>query len=113
LFSTRDFDGPGITWVTQTSNFGTSRIFSIKYANNLWVAGGYSGQLRTSTDTITWVTQTSNFGVTQIKSIAYGNNLWIAGGNNGQLRTSPNLTYTWTTLSLPISPNDITDFDHY
>jgi hypothetical protein len=183
-----------ITWVTQNSNFGNTQINSIAYGDNLWVAGGHFGELRTSTNAINWVTRTSNFGNTIINSIAYGNNLWVVGGDRGQLRTSKHIpinginptfsdysnnlfsstdgfvyeedrgmvdqlsvntpdqftavskslkdnsiilqgtngvywsdgtkttpdplrpgafTYTWTTLSLPISPNDITDFDHY
>lgn len=34
-------------WTTQTSNFGTTDIFSVAYGNSLWVAGGATGQLRT------------------------------------------------------------------
>ena len=39
----------GTTWITRTSNFGSSIIRSVVYANGLWVAGGLYGQLRTST----------------------------------------------------------------
>ena len=85
-----------VTWVTQTSNFGNTAIVSVAYGNNLWVAGGLYGQLRTSTDGTTWTTSTSTFGNTHIFSIAYGNSLWVAGGNSGQLRTSTDGT-TWTT----------------
>jgi hypothetical protein len=86
-----------VAWVTQNSNFGNTQIRSVAYGDNLWVAGGYQGQLRTSTNTITWVTQTSNFGNTRIDSIAYGDNLWVAvGGFPGQIRTSTNAT-TWVT----------------
>ena len=78
----------GVVWTTRTSNFGNTIIESVAYGNNLWVAGGFSGQIRTSTDAITWVTQTSNFGNTTINSIAYGNSLWVAVGYSGQVRTS-------------------------
>jgi hypothetical protein len=74
-------------WTTQTSNFGTTRINSVAYGNSLWVAGGNSGQIRTSTDGTTWTTRTSTFGNTAIQSVAYGNNLLVAGGLSGQLRT--------------------------
>jgi hypothetical protein len=37
----------GITWVTRTSNFGTTRIRSVAYGNGLWVAAGATGQIRT------------------------------------------------------------------
>jgi hypothetical protein len=86
----------GSIWTTQTSNFDATRIRSVAYGNNLWIAGGYTGQVRTSTDGTTWTTQTSNFGTTIIFSVAYGNSLWIAGGYTGQLRTSTDGT-TWTT----------------
>ena len=85
-----------VTWVTRTSNFGNRNIFSVAYGNNIWVAGGQYGQLRTSTDGTTWTTRTSNFGNTRINSVAYGNSLWVAGGNSSQLRTSTDAV-TWTT----------------
>jgi hypothetical protein len=84
------------TWTTRTSNFGATNINSVAYGNNLWVAGGFLGQLRTSTDGTTWTTSTSNFGNTRINSVAYGNNLFVAGGHSGQLRTSTD-AITWTT----------------
>jgi hypothetical protein len=36
------------TWTTVTSNFGSSQIYSIAYNFGLWVAGGATGQMRTS-----------------------------------------------------------------
>ena len=86
----------GLVWTTQTSNFGTTGILSVAYGNNLWVAGGYYGQLRTSTDAVTWTTRTSNFGTSHISTVAYGNNIWVAGGDGGTLRTSTDAV-TWTT----------------
>jgi hypothetical protein len=87
----------GLTWVTQTSQFGTSTISTVAYANGTWVAVGAGGTLRTSTNNgVTWNTQTSNFGTTLINSVAYGNGTWIAVGSAGTLRTSTNAT-TWVT----------------
>jgi hypothetical protein len=90
------------TWTTQTSNFGSTNIQSIAYGNNVWVAAGSAGQLRTSTDAVTWTTRTSNFGTTTIRSVAYGNGLWFAGGDTdgfwGQIRKSTD-AITWTTVS--------------
>ena len=85
-----------VTWTTRTSNFGDTAIQSVAYGNNLWVAGGNMGQLRTSTDAVTWVTQTSNFDNTFVFSVVYGGNVWAAGDHTGQLRTSTDGT-TWTT----------------
>jgi hypothetical protein len=91
-----------ISWKSQTSNFGTSAITSIAYANGTWVAVGSYGQIRTSTNTTAWTTVTSNFGATnifsRIFSIGYGNGLWVAGGSYGSMRTSTNTT-TWTTVN--------------
>jgi hypothetical protein len=84
------------TWTTRTSNFGNTNIRSVAYGNNLWVAGGYAGQIRTSTDAVTWTTRTSNFGNSIITSVAYGNSLWVAVAYTGQLRTSTD-AITWTT----------------
>jgi hypothetical protein len=93
-FST--FTNTTLNWTTQTSNFGTTSVFSVAYGNSLWVAGGGTGQIRTSPDATTWTTQTSNFGTSNITSVAYGNNLWVAGGYAGQIRSSTD-TITWTT----------------
>jgi hypothetical protein len=83
-----------ITWTTVNSNFGATRIDSIAYGNSLWVAGGYSGQVRTSTNGLTWTTVTSTFTndyFGTVESIAYGNELWVAGGYYGRINTSPQL----------------------
>ena len=94
---TSDTANTGILWDSVNSSFGNQTVTDIaNNNNNLWVAVGYSGQLRTSTDARTWVTQNSNFGNTSIISVAYGNNLWVAGGWDGQLRTSTD-AITWVT----------------
>jgi hypothetical protein len=87
-----------LNWTTVTSNFGFTTILSLDYGNGLWIAGGYTGQMRTSTNGSTWTTVNSNFGTTIISSIAYGNGLWVAGGYRGQIRTSTNGS-AWTTVN--------------
>jgi hypothetical protein len=101
-------------WLTQTSNFQTT-VNSIAYGNNLWVAGGDSGDLRTSTDAVTWITQNINFAYfdngffeeiqNNVYSVAYGNGLWVAAGGispgtgpNSRITTSTN-GITWITQS--------------
>ena len=90
----------GTLWTPRTSFFGISAINSVAFGNNLWVAGGTSGQIRTSTNGTGWVTQASNFGANAINSVAHNGlgvgPLWVAGGASGQIRTSTNGT-TWTT----------------
>jgi hypothetical protein len=84
-----------VTWNTQTSNFGTTIIYSVAYGNGVWVAAGGGGTLRTSTDTVNWNTQTSGF-TTNISSVAYGNGVWTAVAGSA-LRTSTDNAVTWNT----------------
>lgn len=110
IAATETVAGTGlVTWTTQTSNFGAQAIPSVAYGDNLWVAGGNNGGIRTSTDAVTWVTQTSNFPGSytgSIFSVAYGNNLWVAGGRYGELRTSTDAV-TWTTRTSTFGTTDI------
>ena len=93
-----DTTNTAVNWTTVTSNFDITNVSTIAYGNGLWVAGGYTGTIRTSTNGSTWTTVTSNFGTSQIFSVAYANGLWIAGGSYGQMRTSANGS-TWTTVT--------------
>jgi hypothetical protein len=65
------------------------------YANNLWVAAGNNGVLRTSTDAITWTTRTT--GALTINSLAFGNGLWVAATNSARIVKSTD-TVTWTSV---------------
>jgi hypothetical protein len=85
----------GVSWTTQTSNFGATAIRSVAYGNNIWVAAALFSELRTSTDAITWVTRNSNAPSHLIAS-AYGNNLWVIGGVSGAICTSTD-AITWVT----------------
>ena len=90
-----------VTWVTRTSNFspsmlGFSHVLSVDYGDEIWVAAGEYGDMRTSTDAVTWTTATSNFGYSTVFSVAYGDNQWVAGGVSGEMRTSTD-AITWTT----------------
>jgi hypothetical protein len=92
-----------VNWNTQTSTFGSSIINAVAYGNGTWVAAGYGGTLRTSTDTINWNTQTSNFGTSAINAVAYGNGTWVAVGVGGTLRTSGASLTFGTPLVNPFS----------
>ena len=83
----------GITWVSRTSQFGTSIISCVAHngltgADGLWAAGGATAKLSTSPDGVTWTAQTSNFpGGMTILSIAHNGvsgvgGLWVAGGSS-------------------------------
>ena len=105
-------DGYGSpVWTTQTSNFGTTNITSVAYGNNLWVAGGNTGQIRTSTDGVTWTTRTSNFAATAgFMQIAYGNGVFAALGpaqfSGVAVRTSTD-GVTWTTRGSDLSASGL------
>jgi photosystem II stability/assembly factor-like uncharacterized protein len=67
----------GVTWATQTSNFPAGAIYTVKYADNRWYAGGSFGTTITSTDGLTW---------TVIPYTATGSNNILAIGNaNSQI----------------------------
>lgn len=87
-----------VSWTSVTSNFGNSHPQSIVFGNGLFVAGGYGGQLRTSTDGLTWVTRTSGFGTGsagQINWVTFGGSRFVAAGRNGTITTSDD-AITWT-----------------
>jgi len=52
----------GVTWNTQTSNFGTSIIRRVAYGNGVWVAVGDGGALRTSTDRVFSIVASTTIG---------------------------------------------------
>ena len=70
----------------------TSTVFH--YGESLYLVGGVSGQLATSTDSITWTTRTSGVTV-QINALTSGNSLYVYGANGAVLRTSTD-GITWT-----------------
>jgi len=88
----------GVDWTTQTSGFGTNRIYGVTYGDGLYVAGGYpysSPTLATSPDGTTWTTRTSGLSK-RIIAVTYGDGLYVAVGQDGGITTSPDGT-TWTT----------------
>ena len=70
-------------------NSGTSTdLTGITYANNLFVAVGYSGTILISSDGITWTSRTSGIGNYYLWGITYGNNLFVAVGLSGIILNS-------------------------
>jgi len=91
--------GGGGNWTAVAdSKFGTSKITTIAYGNNKFVASGYDKKMATSTDGITWTTVTDtpsfNYSITRID---YGNNMFIAAAG-GQMATSSDGS-TWTIVT--------------
>lgn len=97
---------PESSWTTRTSNFGVTRINALTFGGNLFLAGGDSGQLRTSTDAITWTTRTSGFGSSAIRALSWNGSLFIAAGAGGNLTTSTD-GVTWTARTSNMGGNDI------
>src|SRR3546814_728392 len=107
--SWKSFFRSGFTWTTRDAGFGTINVNTVTYANGLWIAGGNSGKLATSSDGINWTQRTTDSGTDIIRSLAYGNSLWVSGGFGGSfavnpygIATSPD-GVTWTKRSTGIS----------
>lgn len=79
-----------VTWSQVSSPFQGTNLYSVHYANNLYVAGGSTGKLATSTDGLTWTLRNSGFGASPILGITYFSTFqrWIIVGGSGKLATS-------------------------
>jgi hypothetical protein len=99
----------GYTWTGRA--ISASNILKVAYNGSLFVAGGSSGVLLTSTNGTTWTSRTSGFGSNGVFAIIYNTSaaLWIIGGDNGSLATSPD-GVTWTLRTSNMSTNQINDF---
>ena len=82
------------TQVASTS-FGTSNILSAVYAGGLYVAGGTTATLATSSNGSAWTQRANGFGINAINTLAFGNGTYVAAGTGGKLETSANGT-AWT-----------------
>jgi hypothetical protein len=82
------------------------------YGESLYLVGGVSGQLATSTDSITWTTRTS--GLTfQINDLTSGNSLYVYGASNGSIRTSTDgITWTARTSGVAVAISALTFGDN-
>jgi hypothetical protein len=91
-----------LTWeekdVFASGNYNSVIFASNIFNNDVWVASGASGRLRTSTNLISWTSRASGFGNSTITSLASGNNLFVAGGSNGQISTSTN-SVNWVSVT--------------
>jgi hypothetical protein len=83
------------TWTTRTTP-STAGLSAVIYnGTDLFVAGGTSGALATSTDAITWTARTSGTAL-GINALVYnGTNLYVYAGDSGALATSTD-AITWT-----------------
>jgi hypothetical protein len=91
-------------WVTRTSTFGTTEIRGLAFGNNVFVATGNNGQLRTSTNGTTWTTRTSPFAF-NIPVIFDGTQFVLAGS---AIATSTD-GISWTSTTNPFGTTVITE----
>jgi hypothetical protein len=82
------------------NSFGTrstQTFYATTYGNGLYLTGGASGTLFTSTNLSHWIQRTTDT-TSIINGLAYGNGLYAMVGSGGLLRTSTN-AITWETKS--------------
>jgi len=94
-----------ITWVTRTSGFGSSIIWTLNYGSSIFISSCISATstgkpLNTSTDTIHWTLRTSGSIASIVSTISTDNNLHLYGDLNGQVRSSTD-GITWNTRTVP------------
>lgn len=91
----------GNTWSASQGLSTAGVTFNVVvYTNSLWLVGGNSGLLATSTDGITWAVATlpSEAGEPAIRGVAYGNGAYVAVCAGGKVLTSTDAA-SWTLLS--------------
>lgn len=88
------------SWQQAPSPAGTTNLYSIHHANGLYVVGGSTGRLMTSSDGEFWTLRNSGFGASPILGATYlaNQSLWVIVGGAGKLATSPDGA-TWTLRS--------------
>lgn len=94
-----------VTWTSNATGF-TGAVNALFYGNGVYVAGGASAVLQTSTDLVTWTTRTANFGTSTITTGTYGNSTYVIAGNGARLSTSTDGT-TWTSRTSTFSTSAI------
>ena len=98
-------------WFTATTNAGSADIKALTYGNGLYVYGGQSGILGTSTDALTWTLRTSG-ATNDIRSLLYNDGLYVyagGGGTTATLATSTDaITWTQRTTNLNSAIEELT-----
>jgi hypothetical protein len=88
------------TWTVRLNTGGT-QAQCVAYGkshndNRMWVVGGSSGVLWSSTDTLNWIQRTPEMGSNQINAASFGNGYFVIGGVNGSMATSTD-GMSWTS----------------
>lgn len=79
---------------------GLSQARALAFGNGVYIVGGGSGALYTSTNKSTWTSRTSGFSTSDINGAAYGLNgathTYVVGGQAGKVSQSTDSGVTWT-----------------
>lgn len=86
----------GMTWDYSTE-ISTGKFYSLRYTNNIWVAGGDGTGLYYSTDGIHWTS--SNITEDFINYVYHGNNLWLALGDAALYYSTDGMNWTASNIS--------------
>lgn len=92
----------GGSWTQANSVSGSSGgVYSIKYANGIWVATGGASAIATSIDGITWTRRVSSIPSSTLRNLYYYNDIWYACSSNGDMYKSTSVTTnnSWTKVS--------------
>ena len=85
-----------VTWTSRNTE-STDGVYSLIFANSLYVAGYSGGKLKTSADGITWTLRTSQFGTGLIYGLAFGNGIFVAAGSSASNKVATSSDgLTWT-----------------
>jgi hypothetical protein len=78
------------TWTAVDPHFDGTNIFAASYGDDIFVVGGSTGKLATSSDGENWTLRNSGFGASPILGITWSDSasMWIAVGGSGKLATS-------------------------
>jgi hypothetical protein len=95
-------DNAVITWTSRTSGTA-SNINAVAYGNGVYVYGGDSGVVATSTDAITWTTGTTGSSAF-IFDLIYADGIFVAARSSGGIFTSTD-GITWTSRTSGTASN--------
>ena len=87
-----------IAYKYDPANPNPKSLYKVIYANNLWLAVGASGTIKTSTDGTVWTTRTSGT-TSDLRGITWsGTEFTVVGDNNTVITSADGTTWTGTPI---------------
>lgn len=94
----------GLTWSQITIGAGALGNLCVAFGN-VWMIGGFSGQLLTAPPTaIAWTAQAFGSVASQINAVAYAAGTWLAAAGK-DIRRSVDSGVTWSVAALAVIPS--------